>query len=90
MNISKIGSMPFKGYLTIQQDDEVHTFNTEKIKSVTNSHKDKGVIIDGQEEPFSMATKILVPYSMMSANTVLAAYKAAKQSEKAEIILKSV
>ena len=88
MSISKINSLPFKGYLTIRHNDEIHTFDARKIKSVTNSRKDGGVIIEGQEEPFELSSKILIPYRTISPNTVMSAYKFAKQSENAEIILK--
>ena len=96
MNISKVNSTSFKGYLTIQYKNEFYKFNTKNIKSVTNSHKDKGVIIegrgvvcDGDFEPIPTNMKLLLNYSTFSPNTVIAAYKAAKQSDKAEIIIKS-
>lgn len=89
MSISKIRSLPFKGYLVIRHKDETHTFDANKIKSVTNSRKDGGVIIEGLEEPFELSSKILIPYKTISANTVMSAYKFAKQSKNAEVILKS-
>ena len=96
MNISKIGSATFKGYLTIQHKNEVYSFNTKDIKSINNSKKDGGVIIEGrglitegEDGPFYTNTKLLIPYNVISPNTIKAGYEFARQCEKAEVILKN-
>ena len=96
MSISKINSTSFKGYLTIQYGNEIYKFNTKNIKSINDSRKDKGVIIegrgiveDGDFTPVPTNMKLLIPHSTLSPNTVIAAYKAAKQSNNAEVIIKS-
>ncbi len=88
MNVSKINSMSFKGYLTIQNKDEVHTFNTNNIKSVTNDKKLGGTVIEGKEDTSGVNSKLLIPYAFLSPRIVISAYNSACQSKKAEIVLR--
>ena len=87
MNISKINSTAFKGYLKIQHEKGVNCFDARNIDKVILNGKTRGVFISG-EEVDGKYTRMHIPYYAVSQDKVLAAYKAARSMNNGTVILK--
>ena len=88
MNISKIGSTAFKGFLEIRHQNGTNCFNTKNINKIRLNNDQNSVIIEG-EDTSGKKTSVLIPSYAMSQDKVIAAYKAAKDiSENGVLILK--
>ncbi len=89
MNIKKINAASFKGFLTIIDKDSSHKYNTENIAHISRDSDGSGVSIYGLENDLVPYRRLFIPNNVISPNTVIAAYRAAAQSQTAEVIIES-
>ena len=90
MNISKINSTAFKGYLTIYtkkmgKADNYVTFDTNKIESVKDEQNWKRTEIVGRTGKKGSLVSVTIPYRDVSPEKIMAAYTAACQSDNVHI-----
>lgn len=88
MNIPKISSIPFKGFLTIQDSNNWYRFDTDNIHDIIDRSDSKETRIYSTEDSYRDKYKYLsIPYDVIPPDKIINAYTAACQNSKINVRL---